>query len=289
MIKTKHLKKYYGSSRGIEDVTLSVKQGEIFGFVGPNGSGKTTLIRILLGLLSTDSGQAEILNQDVSIGNHLINEHIGYMPSESHFFNELKVKVIIDFFRSMRNVDENYLNHLISTLDVDLEKKFGSLSFGNKKKVGIVIALMHQAKLLILDEPTSGLDPLIQSRFLELLHQAKKNGSTIFLSSHVLSEIEKVCDRVALIKDGTILFTKSMDDIRKNEHKRLQVTPNQDHLKLKGLEYIEDVNSSSHYTYQGDVNLLIDYLSDKTFDDIILRDVGLEEIFSVYYEKEEIL
>ncbi|MCR3907014.1 MAG: ABC transporter ATP-binding protein [Tenericutes bacterium] len=288
MIKVEHLKKYYGNSRGVEDVTLNVKEGEIFGFVGPNGSGKTTLIRVLLGLLSSDHGHAEIMKQKVSIGNHDINKDIGYMPSESHFFDELKVQIIIEFFKNMRNVDESYLDHLIDTLDVDLEKKFGSLSFGNKKKVGIVIALMHQAKLLILDEPTSGLDPLIQSRFLELLINAKKNGSTIFLSSHVLSEIEKVCDRVALIKEGTILFTKSMDEIRKNEHKRLQVTPNQDDLKLKGLEYIKDVNSSSHYMYKGDVNILIDYLSDKTFDDIILRDVGLEEIFSVYYEKEEL-
>jgi len=288
MIHVVEARKYYGKSRGIHQVTLEVNTGEIFGFVGPNGSGKTTLIRILLGLLELQDGHAYIMDKEVKLGSHLINQDIGYMPSESFFFNEMKVSGVLDFFSSMRKVNPEYLKLLIENLDIDLSKKFGALSFGNKKKVGIVVALMHQPKILILDEPTSGLDPLIQSRFLELLLDAKKNGTTILLSSHVLSEIEKVCDRVALIKEGVILFTKSMEDIRKDEHKRLMVTPNYQNLVLEGLSYINDFNGSSHYTYHGDVNSLIHYLSQYKFKDVVLRNIGLEELFAVYYIKEDL-
>ncbi|HBY65720.1 MAG TPA: ABC transporter [Acholeplasmataceae bacterium] len=288
MIQVEDLKKYYGSIRGVERVTLHVKQGEIFGFVGPNGSGKTTMIRTLLGLISKDGGSAKLFAKEVQIGDPDLNKDIGYMPSESYFFNEMKVKDIISFFKSMRTVDDSYLSMLIEQLDLDLLKKFGSLSFGNKKKVGLVVALMHQPKLLILDEPTSGLDPLIQSRFLEIITNERKRGTTVLLSSHVLSEIEKVCDRVALIKDGVILFIKTMDEIRQNEHKRLLVTPNHHDLILEGLSFIQDFDQSSQYAYVGDVNLLVQFLAKYKFIDINIRNVGLEEIFSIYYQKEDV-
>jgi ABC-2 type transport system ATP-binding protein len=237
MIYVENLRKYYGKTRGLESVTMQVNPGEIFGFVGPNGSGKTTLIRILLGLIQKDQGIAKVLGEDVFVGQYQMNEHIGYMPSESFFFQELKVKQIIDFFQSLRNVDLTYLDRLINVLDIDLTKKFKNLSFGNKKKIGIVIALMHQPKLLILDEPTSGLDPLIQNRFLDLLIEQQKKGATILLSSHVLSEIEKVCDKVALIKDGEILFTKTIDDIKKDEHKKLIIKPINHNLDFEELVF----------------------------------------------------
>jgi len=286
MIKVLNAKKYYSKTRGIEDVSLEVLPNEIFGFVGPNGSGKTTLIRALLGLLKIDEGEMFVLDQDVLFGSTKLNDLIGYMPSESYFFNEMKVNDIIHFFKSVRKVDPEYLNKLILDLDVDVTKKFKDLSFGNKKKIGIITSLMHQPKVLILDEPTSGLDPLIQQRFLNLLLDAKSNGQTIMLSSHVLSEIEKVCDRVALIKEGRILFTKSIEDIRKDEHKRLIVSPNYQNLLLDGLSYIKDINGFSHYTYQGDVNKLLNYLSQYKFLDVTLRNIGLEELFSVHYLKE---
>ena len=285
MIQVRDLKKYYGPIRGVERVTLHVNQGEIFGFVGPNGSGKTTMIRTLLGLISKDGGTAMLFGKEVKIGDPDLNKDIGYMPSESFFFNEMKVKDIIAFFKSMRIVDDLYLAMLIEQLDLDVQKKFGSLSFGNKKKVGLVIALMHQPKLLILDEPTSGLDPLIQSRFLEMIINEKKRGTTVLLSSHVLSEIEKVCDRVALIKDGVILFTKTMEEIRQNEHKRVLITPNHHDLVLEGLSFIQDFDKSSQYAYVGDVNLLVQFLAKYKFIDVNIRNVGLEEIFSVYYSK----
>ncbi len=288
MILASHAKKYYGKIRGIEDVSLEVKPGEIFGFVGPNGSGKTTFIRSLLGLLNLDSGTMQLFDQDVVVGqqNHFFK--VGYMPSESFFFNELKVKDIIKFFQSTREVDQPYLDHLIEHLDIDVNKKFGSLSFGNKKKIGIVVAMMHQPEVLILDEPTAGLDPLIQARFLELLIEQKAKGTAILLSSHVLKEIEKVCDRVALIKEGALLFTRRMEDIRKEESKRIIVWPNHQNLMLEGLHYLRDDNGASHYTYQGDVNHLMQYLSSYHFKDLIIRNIDLEELFQVFYERGDV-
>jgi ABC-2 type transport system ATP-binding protein len=289
MIDVKEAKKYYGETRGVESVTMQVRQGEILGFVGPNGSGKTTLIRMLLGLIKKDSGTLKLFGQDVFVGQYLDNNRIGYMPSESFFYPEMSVAQIIKFYQDTRSVDEKYLDKLIKVLDIDTKKRFKNLSFGNKKKIGIVIALMHQPEVLILDEPTSGLDPLIQNRFLELVLEQKEKGSTVLLSSHVLSEIEKVCDRVSLIKDGNILFTKTMDDIRKDEHKKLIVEPINHDLKLNDLSYLLDKDGRSHYAYQGEINQLITYLSTFSFDDVSIRDVTLEEIFSIYYEKEEVL
>jgi len=288
MIKASNLKKYYGSTCGIESVTMNVLPGEIFGFVGPNGSGKTTYIRILLGLIKKDEGIAQVFNQDVHIGQNELNQDIGYMPSESFFYPEFKVSELISFFQSVRTIEPTYLEKLIDVLDIDVSKKFKNLSFGNKKKIGILCALMHQPKLLILDEPTSGLDPLIQNRFLELLLEQKQRGATILLSSHVLSEIEKVCDRVALIKNGVILFTKTMEDIRKDEHKKIIVEPSRNDLSLEGLRYTPNSHEKGYYTYQGDINKLLTYLSSFSFDDLQIRDVTLEEIFSIYYEKEDV-
>lgn len=287
MIHVLHAKKYYGSSRGIEDVSLHVLPGEIFGFVGPNGSGKTTLIRAMLGLLALNDGEISIFNEPIYVGKQYHFKDIGYMPSEAFFFNEMKVKSILSFFKSMQDVDESYLQRLIHDLDLDIEKKFGSLSFGNKKKVGIVVALMHQPKLLILDEPTSGLDPLMQHVFLDLILEQKRLGKTIFLSSHVLSEIEKVCDRVALIKEGNILFIRNMEDIRKEESKRIIIWPNHQYMSLDGLTYLKDDVGCSHYSYQGDINRLTQYLSSYHLMDVVIRNIDLEELFSVYYEKGE--
>ena len=286
MIKVYNAKKYYGQARGIEDVTLQVNPGEIFGFVGPNGAGKTTLIRVLVGLLELTDGDCFIFDEPVTIGNRHLNKEIGYMLSESFFFNELKVKDIIHFFKKMRHAHQEYIDFLIERLDIDVDKKFGALSFGNKKKIGIMVALMHQPKLLILDEPTSGLDPLIQSRFIEILQDVKSKGTTVLLSSHVLSEIERVCDRVALIKEGVIIFTKSMEEIQKEEHKRLMVMPNYQNLRIEGLSYLKDENGYSHYTYQGDINLLLHYVAQYKFKDFILRNIDLSELFAIYYEKE---
>lgn len=282
IIAVKHLKKYYGKSRGLEDASLSVKAGEIFGFIGPNGAGKTTLIRILVGLLDKDEGEASIFDKTCFMDNYEINEDIGYLPSEAFFFNEYRVSDVIAFYEKFRIVDTTYKAHVIDELDIDCDKKVSELSFGNKKKLGILIALMHQPKLLILDEPTTGLDPLIQQNFLNLLLDAKKQGTTVFLSSHVLSDVQKVCDRVALIKDGSVILVEDMKVLHEREHKIVEITPVID-LKLKDMTDKKNHNGSLIFHYHGNVQTLLNTLKDQKIEDIIIRDVTLEEIFLSYY------
>ncbi len=282
IIEINHLKKYYGKSRGLEDASLCVNKGEIFGFIGPNGAGKTTLIRILTGLLDKDSGEAIIFDMACQMDNYVINHEIGYLPSEALFFNEYKVKDIIKFFEKFHTVDETYKAHIIKELDIDTQKKVSELSFGNKKKLGILIAMMHQPKLLILDEPTTGLDPLIQQNFLNLLIEAKSMGSTIFLSSHVLSDVQKVCDRVSLIKDGKVIITETMKTLREREHKVVKISP----VIEISHELVTDVTIKDNeltFHYHGEMNNLVSILNTFDINDLVIRDVTLEEIFLSHY------
>lgn len=283
MIKVKNLKKYYGTSRGIEDVNLKVKPGEIFGFIGPNGAGKTTLIRILVGLLEKDSGSALILNQEVHMNSYKINKAIGYLPSESNFFDDYKTPDMIKFFLDLRGIDSTYATELIKRLNLDTSKKVKALSFGNKKKLGIVLALMHKPSLLILDEPTTGLDPLAQKAFLDLMIEHKKMGSTIFLSSHVLSDVQKVCDTVSFIKDGSVILTEDIDTLKEQEHKKVTINPIIP-LYLEGIENIKVNNVSMEFEYHGDINILLSELKTHKLKDLTIRDVTLEELFMKYYE-----
>lgn len=283
MIKVKNLKKYYGTSRGIEDVNLKVKPGEIFGFIGPNGAGKTTLIRILVGLLKKDSGRALILNQEVHMNSYKINKAIGYLPSESNFFDDYKTPDMIKFFLDLRGIDSTYATELIKRLNLDTSKKVKALSFGNKKKLGIVLALMHKPSLLILDEPTTGLDPLAQKAFLDLMIEHKKMGSTIFLSSHVLSDVQKVCDTVSFIKDGSVILTEDIDTLKEQEHKKVTINPIIP-LYLEGIENIKVNNVSMEFEYHGDINILLSELKTHKLKDLTIRDVTLEELFMKYYE-----
>ena len=284
VISVKHLNKYYGKSRGLEDASLEVKSGEIFGFIGPNGAGKTTLIRILMGLLDKDKGEATIFDQPCHMDSYIINQAIGYLPSEALFFNEYKVKDIIAFYSKFHHVDETYKRHIIKELDIDIEKRVSELSFGNKKKLGILIAMMHQPKLLILDEPTTGLDPLIQQKFLNLLLEAKKQQTTVFLSSHVLSDVQKVCDRVALIKDGKVILTEEMKVLHEREHKVVQIRPA---LTLDLPDISDEIVSKDemYCHYHGEMKQLMKKLAALDIKDVIIRDVTLEEIFLSYYEE----
>ncbi len=284
-IEIKKLKKYYGNARGLEDATFSVEQGKIFGFVGPNGAGKTTLIRILLGLIYKTSGEVKINGQDPSTNADLLNHSIGYLPSEAFFFPEMKVRDVLAFYGNMRNVDKARVEELIIRFDLDINKKIQELSFGNKKKVGIIVSLMHSPSLLILDEPTTGLDPLMQQTFLDLLLEEKKKGVTVFLSSHILSEVEKICDQVALIRDGEIKSVFEMKDFNPDAHKKLVIKPDFSLPTIKGLEFNEEVSGAFHYQYSGDVNKLVQFLGKMKFESITLRDASLEEIVITYYQK----
>lgn len=285
-IEIKSLKKYYGHTRGLEDTSLDVLEGEIYGFVGPNGSGKTTLIRIILGLIHSTSGEAYIYDQDVKKASVSLNKVIGYLPSEAFFFPEMKVKDVLAFYQNMRNVDDTRSKELVERFDIDVNKNIDQLSYGNKKKIGIVVALLHNPTMLILDEPTTGLDPLMQQTFLELLLEEKKKGVTIFLSSHILSEVEKICDRVALIRDGVIYQVFEMGEIAQMEHKKISLSPAFKGKLIKGMEVLKTEDDLTYYSYVGDVNLLVQTLSGQTFEKLSIRDASLEEIFIQYYQKE---
>ncbi len=288
MIKVTELRKYYGPNMGLEHATLSINEGEIFGFIGPNGAGKTTLIRILMGLIDKTSGEASIFGLDCKMDQVGINKDIGYLPSEANFFDDYKVSEVISLYRSFKFIDEEFMNHMIKQLDINLDKRIHELSFGNKKKIGILVAMMHQPKLLILDEPTSGLDPLIQSRFLDLLLELQKRGSTIFLSSHVLSEVQKVCNRVALVKAGKIILVDEVSNLRLKEHKVIRMSPSIK-LNLEGIENIKRINDkTTEFQYHGDINLLLNALGKHKLDDIVINEVSLEEIFLSYYESGQI-
>src|SRR5215213_3252531 len=215
-IETEKLTKAYGrKARGIEDVDLAVQGGEIFGFLGPNGAGKTTTIRILLDLIRPTSGEAKVFGVVSSRDPVAIHRHLGYLPGEWNLYDRLTGSETIRYFANLRGgVDEAYVDELVQRLDLDPSRRFREYSRGNKQKVGLITALQHRPELLILDEPTSGLDPLVQQTFNELLFEARGEGRTVFLSSHIISEVERTCDRVAIIRDGRIVRLDTVEGVR---------------------------------------------------------------------------
>ncbi|MCU0104622.1 ABC transporter ATP-binding protein [Acholeplasma vituli] len=286
VIEIQNLKKYYGTKRGLESATLYVKKGEIYGFIGPNGAGKTTLIRILMGLLPKTDGVANVFGKPCQMGDADIQKRIGYMPSDASFFPEYKVSELISFFGAIRKPNPKYVEKLCHILDIDLDKTYASLSFGNKKKIGILVALMHEPELLVLDEPTTGLDPLIQKQFLDELLELKSKGVTIFLSSHVLSDIQKVCDRVGLIKNGIVILENDMHILKKEEHKIVEFSPFYP-IEVPNMIDFQKTAEGGTFKYQGGMTPLLKTLSQYEFTDVVIRDVSLEEIFLSYYESED--
>jgi ABC-2 type transport system ATP-binding protein len=215
VIETQQLTKSYGKFRGIVDVDLAVNQGEIFGFLGPNGAGKTTTIRVLLDLIRPTSGQAKVFGIEASDDPVAIHRRIGYLPGEWNLYDRLTGAETIRYFANLRGgIDQAYVDQLVQRLDLDPSRRFREYSRGNKQKVGLITALQHRPELLILDEPTSGLDPLVQQTFNELLFEAKADGRTVFLSSHIISEVERTCDRVAIIREGRIVRLDTVEGVR---------------------------------------------------------------------------
>jgi len=282
VITVNGLRKYYGAARGLEDATLDVREGEIYGFVGPNGSGKTTLIRILAGLIRASGGSASVFGLTPGPDSARINADVGYMPGESFFYPELKVREVLGFFAAEHGVDLARRNELAGILDLDLGKRIDALSFGNRKKVGIVAAMLHRPKLLLLDEPTTGLDPLVQRLFLDILREEQKRGTTVFLSSHNLGEVERVCDRVAIVREGRIALVTTISDLATRKHKKIVVTPPRD-LILDGLERRGGTATESYYEYRGETEALLRLLADADVRDVVIRDATLEELFIGHY------
>lgn len=288
VIETNNLCKSYGKSRGIIDVNLKIKEGEIFGFVGPNGAGKSTTIRTLLNFIFPTSGSAKILGKDIVKESSEIKKYIGYVPSEVKFYDEVKVKDIIKYSASFyNNVSQEEVDKLYKILDVDINKKMSELSLGNKKKVAIVQALIHRPKLLILDEPTNGLDPLIQKKLFELLEEARENGTTVFLSSHNLVEVENLCDRVAVIKDGKIIDTIVIEKLSKKLGLKVVIKSNEiNEYKIKEIngQVISKEKDEFIFHYNNGVDTLIKELSKYKIEKLLISEQTLEDTFMNYYE-----
>ena len=287
IIKTTKLTKYYGKARGIIDLDLTVTQGEFFGFIGPNGAGKSTTIRTLLGLITPTSGSAMIFGKDVTKEKESILQDIGYLPSEAFFYQGMKVKDVLKLSADLRKKDcMTESNLLCERLQLDTSRKIDELSFGNRKKAAIVCALQHRPDLLVLDEPTSGLDPLMQKEFFDILRERNREGATILLSSHVLSEIQRNCTRAAIIRDGRIIACNSVDVLSKTSAKRITVHGIVDLEHLSGVRDRKDLEDSVSFLYSGDMNSLLGTLSSGQVKDLTVTEPDLEEVFLHYYEKE---
>lgn len=286
IIETNDLTKYYGKSRGIINLNMSVGEGEFFGFIGPNGAGKSTTIRTLLGLIRPSSGEARIFGRDIATDRTNILADIGYMPSEATFYSGMKVREIIALSAKMRRKDcSAEADRLCERLALDKNKRADELSLGNRKKVSIVCALQHEPRLCILDEPTSGLDPLMQKEFFDILSERHRSGTTIFLSSHVLSEIQKNCSRAAIIKDGRLIALDSVENLSKTNTKR---------VTLHGVNILPDTIAgrsveagadSVSFLYNGDIKALLNAAAALPIYDMTITEPQLEEIFMHYYEK----
>ncbi|MBQ4561933.1 MAG: ABC transporter ATP-binding protein [Clostridia bacterium] len=287
-INTEHLTKYYGSKRGIVDVSLSVDKGDFFGFIGPNGAGKSTTIRTLLGLICPTSGSASVLGKDIIKDKTRVLASVGYMPSESSFYGTMKVKDLIAFSAKMRGIDCSVeAKKLCERLELDTERRVNELSFGNRKKVSIVCALQHNPELYILDEPTSGLDPLMQREFYAILRERNDNGATVFLSSHVLSEVSRYCKSAAVIREGRILVSDKVEKLGHTGVKRISLRTPAELPEIEGIKDIKRENENINFLYSGDIKALISELGRLPFEDINIADPDLEEVFIHYYAKED--
>lgn len=285
IIKTTKLTKYYGKTRGIIDLELKLEQGEFFGFIGPNGAGKSTTIRTLLGLIAPTSGSAMIFGKDVTKEKKSILQDIGYLPSEALFYPGMKVKDVLKLSADLRKKHCSIESKILcERLQLDTAQKIDELSFGNRKKVAIVCALQHQPSLLVLDEPTSGLDPLMQKEFFDILRERNNNGATIFISSHVLSEIQRNCTRAAIIRDGRIVKCDSVDTLSKTSAKRISVHGTIPLENLSGVRDRKDTEDSVSFLYSGDIDSLLRTLSSGHVNDLTITEPNLEEVFLHYYE-----
>jgi len=287
-IETEGLTKYYGKDMGIIDVDLKINEGEIFGFIGPNGSGKTTTIRLFLSLLFPTSGSGKIFNYDIAKDGPSIKRIVGYIPTEVHYYEYMTVKEIIEYSARFYKISlDHRFDQLVDALDLDLSRKIVELSMGNKKKVAVVQSLIHKPRLLILDEPTSGLDPLIQNHLFDILNEENEKGTTIFFSSHVLSDVEKLCHRVAFIKDGRIIIEDDINSLKEKLLSRIafRLKEGMDDINLQtpGTILLEKDKNSASFLYQGEIPILLKELSELPVEKITITEPDLEEVFMHYY------
>ena len=289
-IETKKLSKYYGKARGIVDVDLAVNEGEIFGFIGPNGAGKSTTIRTLLGLIKKSGGSASIFGMDCEKDKVKILSEVGYLPGEVFYYDKMRAIDLLRYSASFYKKDcTKRIQELADALALNLNKKIEDMSLGNKKKVGIVQGLLHSPRLIILDEPTSGLDPLMQRTFFDLIQRENERGATVLFSSHILGEVQRICDRVAIIKEGRIVDLRRIDEMRKSSYKKVNITTESPlvDFSLPGAAKIAQDGAQTSFLYNGEINALFAALAGLSLVNADVSEPELEEIFLHYYEDGE--
>ncbi len=292
IISVNQLTKFYGKTLGVQDLNFSVSQGEIFGFLGPNGAGKTTTIRMLLDLLRPSSGQIHIFGKEIYEHSLEIRRRSGYLPGNFSAYGNMTGIEFLRFAGSMRRTSPKLQSSLIDRFQLskeDLSKKVKQLSHGTLQKLGIIQAFFHKPELLILDEPTIGLDPLMQEEFYRLLFEVQNEGRTIFFSSHNLAEVEKICHRIAIIRDGKLVALETLESLKKKKIRRLKFILKEpaDELKLPGANLVKQNGLYYEYLVEGDMKPLLQKLSSLPIDDLIFPEPDLEEVFMAYYRKEE--
>ncbi len=293
VIETRDLTVYYGTHRGILDVNLSVEKGEVFGFLGPNGAGKTTTQRVLLDVFPPTRGQATIFGKDCQNDGVDIRQHIGYLPGELALYANMNAADFFKMYEYLRRDKKTngYWKELADRLDLDTSRKISQFSRGNKQKVGVVAAFMNKADLLILDEPTGGLDPLVQKTVLEMVREAKADGRTVFFSSHILSEVQAVCDRVGIIRDGQLVAIQRVEDLFAQRMNRLTLIfegpPPEGEFNFDGVTELEKTRQSITLEVRENLPLVLAAASQHDVKDIETHNISLEEIFLTYYSKEE--
>jgi len=288
VIEVKDLTKYYGKSRGIVNVSFNVEEGEIFGFIGPNGAGKSTTIRLLLSLIHPTSGSARVFDKDVVVHGSEIRRDIGYLPSEVYYYEGMKVIDLLKYSASFYQCDcTQRMKELSDLMELEMHRRISDLSYGNKKKVGIVQGLLHSPKLLFLDEPTAGLDPLMQRKFFDLIRKENARGVTVFFSSHILGEVQRLCTRVGIIREGSIAEISDIKTLQQNNYKKVRVEApglSAASFDLPGVTNLQAEDSTVHFFFKGDINAVLQKISGLQVDDVSIEEPTLEEIFMHYYE-----
>jgi ABC-2 type transport system ATP-binding protein len=288
VIEVSKLTKYYGKARGIVDVSFNEEEGEIFGFIGPNGAGKSTTIRLLLSLIHPTSGSAKVFGKDVVTRGPEIRRDIGYLPSEVYYYEGMKVIDLLKYSASFYGRDcTQRMRELSEIMELEMNRRISDLSYGNKKKVGIVQGLLHSPKLLFLDEPTAGLDPLMQRRFFDLIREENARGVTVFFSSHILGEVQRMCTRVGIIREGRIVEISDIRTLQQNNYKKVHVTAeglNAAAFDLPGVTNLQTEDGSVYFFFKGDINGVLQRLQGVRVTDVTIEEPTLEEIFMHYYE-----
>jgi ABC-2 type transport system ATP-binding protein len=288
IIEVTNLTKYYGKARGIVDVSFNVEEGEIFGFIGPNGAGKSTTIRLLLSLIHPTSGSGKVFGKDVVAHGPEIRRDIGYLPSEVYYYEGMKVIDLLKYSASFYDCDcTQRMQDLSAIMELEMNRRISDLSYGNKKKVGIVQGLLHSPKLLFLDEPTAGLDPLMQRKFFDLIRKENARGVTVFFSSHILGEVQRMCSRVGIIREGKIAEISDIRTLQQNNYKKVHVTAEglePAAFELPGVTNVQVENNTLNFFFKGDINVVLQKISGIQVADVTIEEPTLEEIFMHYYE-----